>query len=118
MSLHAPLTLEMIDQTIPAAIAQIEESILDVIRGPSEVLEREISVSVEKRHPHSTAMENHAQGMHMAAIAPDNTLYFGWVQTSPFARPQIDDIAGAIRFRLDKNYPPRGMYLGPLPEDR
>lgn len=48
-------------------------------------------------------------------IAPDRTLYFGWVQTSPFARPQLDDIAGAIRFRLDKNYPPRGGYTGRLP---
>ncbi len=50
-------------------------------------------------------------------IAPDGTLYFGWVQSSPFARPQLDDIIGAIRFRLDKNYPPRGMYTGPLPSD-
>ncbi len=50
-------------------------------------------------------------------IAPDRTLYFGWVQTSPFARPATSDILGAIRFRLEKNYPPRGMYTGPLPTD-
>lgn len=50
-------------------------------------------------------------------VAPDNTLYFGWVQTSPFARPALDDIIGAIAFRLDKNYPPRGMYTGALPGD-
>jgi len=43
-------------------------------------------------------------------IAFDGTLYFGWIQTSPFARPQIDDIACAIKFRLDKDYPPLGGY--------
>jgi peroxiredoxin len=48
-------------------------------------------------------------------IAPDGTLYFGWIQTSPFARPQLNDIAGAIRFRLDRDYPPRGGYTGRLP---
>ncbi len=47
-------------------------------------------------------------------IQPDRTLYFGWVQTAPFARPQIDDILGALDFAIDKNYPPRGKYQGPL----
>ncbi len=50
-------------------------------------------------------------------IAPNQTLYFGWVQTSPFARPQIDDLHNAIKFALEKSYPPRGMFRGRLPED-
>ena len=48
-------------------------------------------------------------------IAPDRTLYFGWTQTTPFARPAMSDIIGGLRFTLDKNYPPRGMYTGKLP---
>lgn len=49
-------------------------------------------------------------------VGPGGSLYFGWVQSSPFARPALSDILGAIRFRLEKSYPPRGMYDGPLPE--
>jgi AhpC/TSA family protein len=48
-------------------------------------------------------------------VAPDQSLCFSWIQSSPFARPSLSDILGAMRFRLDKDYPPRGMYTGPLP---
>jgi peroxiredoxin len=48
-------------------------------------------------------------------IAPDQTLYFAWVQSSPFARPRLDDVISGIQYRLDKNYPPRGGYDGKLP---
>jgi peroxiredoxin len=50
-------------------------------------------------------------------IGPDDRLYFGWVQTSPFGRPSMSDMAGAIRYRLEKDYPPRGQYTGPVPGD-
>lgn len=41
-------------------------------------------------------------------VRPDRSLYFGSVQTMPFARPQFADILSAIDFVLAKNYPPRG----------
>lgn len=45
-------------------------------------------------------------------IRPDNTLYYGNVQTMPFARPVFDELLGAIDFALSKNYPARGEYTG------
>ncbi|MFB9269319.1 peroxiredoxin-like family protein [Bradyrhizobium erythrophlei] len=41
-------------------------------------------------------------------IRPDGTLYFGSVQTMPFARPHFSDILTAIDFVLKNNYPARG----------
>lgn len=41
-------------------------------------------------------------------IRPDLSLYWGSVQTMPFARPHFKDMLGAIDFVLDKNYPARG----------
>jgi len=41
-------------------------------------------------------------------IRPDQTLYFGSVQTMPFARPHFAEIEGALGFVLQKDYPARG----------
>lgn len=41
-------------------------------------------------------------------IRPDGTLYFGSVQTMPFARPAFEDIVGALGFVLKNDYPARG----------
>lgn len=41
-------------------------------------------------------------------IKPDGTLYFGSVQTMPFARPHFSDILVAIDYVLKNNYPARG----------
>jgi peroxiredoxin len=41
-------------------------------------------------------------------IRPDGTLYFGSVQTMPFARPHFSDILSAIDYVLKNNYPARG----------
>ncbi|RTM14160.1 MAG: AhpC/TSA family protein [Bradyrhizobiaceae bacterium] len=41
-------------------------------------------------------------------IRPDGTLYFGSVQTMPFARPHFSDILAAIDYVLKNNYPARG----------
>lgn len=41
-------------------------------------------------------------------VRPDGTLYFGSVQTMPFARPHFADILSAIDFVLTKDYPARG----------
>lgn len=45
-------------------------------------------------------------------VRPDTTLYYGAVQTMPFARPNFADLLGAIEFALAKNYPARGEYTG------
>lgn len=41
-------------------------------------------------------------------IRPDGTLYFGTVQTMPFARPHFADILPAIDYVLKNDYPARG----------
>lgn len=41
-------------------------------------------------------------------VKPDRTLYAASVQTMPFARPSFGDIAGAVKFVTEKNYPARG----------
>lgn len=41
-------------------------------------------------------------------IRPDGTLYFGSVQTMPFARPNFADILKALDFVLANDYPARG----------
>lgn len=41
-------------------------------------------------------------------VRPDGTLYFGAVQTMPFARPHFDDVLKGLDFVIAKNYPARG----------
>jgi len=43
-------------------------------------------------------------------VKPDGTLYYGAVQTMPFARPQFHDLLGAIDFAIAHDYPARGEY--------
>ena len=45
-------------------------------------------------------------------VKPDGTLYYGAVQTMPFARPSFQDLLGAIDFAIAKDYPARGEYVG------
>lgn len=45
-------------------------------------------------------------------VRPDGTLYYGSVQTMPFARPNFSDLVGAIDFTIANNYPARGEYIG------
>jgi len=45
-------------------------------------------------------------------VRPDGTLYYGAVQTMPFARPSFQDLLGAIDFAIAKDYPARGEYTG------
>jgi peroxiredoxin len=47
-------------------------------------------------------------------VRPDGTLYYGAVQTMPFARPHFDELLAAIDFALAKDYPARGEYAGSL----
>ncbi|MBO9466240.1 AhpC/TSA family protein [Tropicibacter sp. R15_0] len=45
-------------------------------------------------------------------INPDQTLYFGSVQTMPFVRPHFSELVGALDFAIANNYPARGEYTG------
>lgn len=47
-------------------------------------------------------------------VRPDGTLYYGAVQTMPFARPHFDELLAALDFALAKNYPARGEYVGAI----
>jgi peroxiredoxin len=46
-------------------------------------------------------------------VRPNGTLYYGSVQTMPFARPHFDELLTAIDFAVAKDYPARGEYSGP-----
>ena len=41
-------------------------------------------------------------------VRPDATLFGASMQTMPFTRPNFADIETAVKFVLDRNYPPRG----------
>lgn len=45
-------------------------------------------------------------------VRPDGSLYYGAVQTMPFARPHFDELVAALDFAIDRNYPARGEYTG------
>lgn len=46
-------------------------------------------------------------------VRPDGTLYFGTVQTMPFARPSFAEILKAAEFVIERNYPARGEVIDP-----
>lgn len=41
-------------------------------------------------------------------VRPDGTLYAASVQTMPFARPSFKELASALNFVIEKDYPARG----------
>ncbi|WP_299932072.1 peroxiredoxin-like family protein [uncultured Pelagimonas sp.] len=43
-------------------------------------------------------------------VTPEQTLYFGTVQTMPFMRPHFSELVGALDFAIANNYPARGEY--------
>ena len=45
-------------------------------------------------------------------VRPDQSLYYGSVQTMPFVRPHFSELVGALDFAIPKNYPARGEYTG------
>jgi peroxiredoxin len=47
-------------------------------------------------------------------INPDQTLYYMSVQTMPFVRPHFRELLSAVDFAIEKNYPARGEYDGPV----
>lgn len=47
-------------------------------------------------------------------VRPDGTLYYGAVQTMPFARPVFSELLQALDFAITKDYPARGECDGPV----
>jgi len=47
-------------------------------------------------------------------VRSDGTLYYGAVQTMPFARPLFSELLQALDFAIAKDYPARGEYGGPV----
>lgn len=45
-------------------------------------------------------------------VRPDGTLYYGSVQTMPFARPMFQDLLAGVDVAINKDYPARGEYTG------
>ena len=45
-------------------------------------------------------------------VSPDQSLYYGSVQTMPFVRPHFSELLAAVDFAIAKEYPARGEYTG------
>jgi len=45
-------------------------------------------------------------------VRPDQTLYYGAVQTMPFVRPSFRELVAALDFIIKNDYPARGEYTG------
>ena len=47
-------------------------------------------------------------------VTPEQSLYYGSVQTMPFVRPHFSELIGALDFVIENDYPARGEYTGEL----
>lgn len=45
-------------------------------------------------------------------VTPEQSLYYGSVQTMPFVRPHFSELVGALDFAIKNSYPARGEYTG------
>ncbi|MCA2009447.1 peroxiredoxin-like family protein [Tritonibacter mobilis] len=45
-------------------------------------------------------------------VTPEQTLYYGSVQTMPFVRPHFSELVAALDFAIANSYPARGEYTG------
>ena len=41
-------------------------------------------------------------------VKPDKTIFSAYIQSMPFARPQIKDVVNSLNFIIEKKYPTRG----------
>ncbi|MBM7069578.1 peroxiredoxin-like family protein [Actibacterium sp. 188UL27-1] len=47
-------------------------------------------------------------------VSPDQSLYYGSVQTMPFVRPHFSELVQALDFAIANSYPARGEYAGAI----
>lgn len=45
-------------------------------------------------------------------VSPEQSLYYGSVQTMPFVRPHFSELVSALDFAIANDYPARGEYTG------
>jgi len=45
-------------------------------------------------------------------VTPEQSLYYGSVQTMPFVRPHFSELLNAVDFAIKSDYPARGEYTG------
>lgn len=45
-------------------------------------------------------------------VTPEQSLYYGSVQTMPFVRPHFSELVSALDFAIANDYPARGEYVG------
>lgn len=45
-------------------------------------------------------------------VTPEQSLYYGSVQTMPFVRPHFSELVAALDFAIANDYPARGEYTG------
>ena len=45
-------------------------------------------------------------------VTPEQSLYYGSVQTMPFVRPHFSELVAALDFAIKNSYPARGEYTG------
>ena len=45
-------------------------------------------------------------------VTPEQTLYYGSVQTMPFVRPHFSELVAALDFAIANSYPARGEFTG------
>ena len=45
-------------------------------------------------------------------VSPEQSLYYGSVQTMPFVRPHFSELVSALDFAIAHDYPARGEYTG------
>jgi peroxiredoxin len=79
---------------------------LDVAYNMPIALGREWGLYVSKGLSDQEPAEFIEPGLFL--VKPDGSLYAASIQTMPFARPSFAEIAGAIKFVTEMNYPARG----------
>lgn len=47
-------------------------------------------------------------------VRADGTIYYMSIQSMPFVRPNFRELSAALDFAIEKDYPARGEYTGPL----
>jgi peroxiredoxin len=47
-------------------------------------------------------------------VRADGTIYYMSIQSMPFVRPNFRELVGALDFAIEKDYPARGEYTGPV----
>jgi peroxiredoxin len=140
--LHCPICIKYLMELV-RLVPEFEKRGVDVIALSSDDKERaaemagKISASKALRIGYGVSLEAaHGWGLYISEsrgktsigveepnrfsepgvflVRPDRTLYYGAVQTMPFARPNFADLVGALDFVIANDYPARGEYTGPV----